>query len=94
MKILQLFYFNIFTVLKGKFSIHNIMKDFLGPVWSKKKNEKISNFWPKPWTNLLAENANFATFWIQYFYCVERLIFYLERYERLFMCLFDLKNRE
>ena len=51
----------------------------------------ISNFRPKPWTNLLAENADFATFSI---YCVEKLIFCLERYERLFMCLFDLKNRE
>ena len=81
MQILPLFHFNIFIVLKSKFSIHNIMKDSSGPVWSEKKeNEKISNFWPKPWTNLLAENANFATFLIQYFYCVERLIFYLERY--------------
>ena len=31
---------------------------------------------------------------MRYFYCVEKLTFYLERYGRLFMGQIDLRNRE
>ena len=42
----------------------------------------------------LSKIANFPTFLIRYLYCLERFIFYLERYERLFVGLLDLKNRK
>ena len=45
------------------------------------------NHWP------LAK-CKFFPFLILHFYSVERLIFYVERYKRLCMGLFDLKNKE
>ena len=40
-----------------------------------------------PW-----QKANFCSVFLQHFYHLEKLIFYLEHYERLFPDLFDLKN--
>ena len=44
--------------------------------------------------NHAKKDANFATFLIPCFFDPERLLFYLERHERLFMGLFDVKKKK
>ena len=55
----------------------------------KRNTEESSNFSPKPWTNP-SKNANFKTALNRYFNGQERLVFYLESHQTIFigqMCL-------
>ena len=56
---------------------HQIL--FLAVFCIKRNINKISNFWPKPWTNPFGKNANFVGFWNWCFRCSERLVCYIKR---------------
>ena len=68
------------------------MKDFHGPVYSEKKRINKMQIFDQNHGLTPNQKANFCSVFIQHFYRLEKLIFYLEHHERLFPDLFDLKN--
>ena len=70
------------------------LKIFHWPILSKKQRREKIQIFDQNMDLPLSKNANFSTFLIRHLYCLERFIFYLERYERLFVGLLDLKNRK
>ena len=77
------------------FSLEYHKTHFPGLDFLKKEDGKITNFGPKPWTNVpLWTNPNFFTFSTSCFYSLERCFFYLEYHKTHFPGLDFFKKKE
>ena len=82
-----------FEVQKALFSIQNIKECFfLAFLARKKRFEKRSIFWRKPWTNPFAKKRFFSTFWELHFWGPKNFFFYPE-YQKMFLYGFLLKKK-
>ena len=92
-QIFQLLNIIVNVVYKRFFCVKAVVKLSFWAIWTRKKKSKETwNFWPKLWTNPFLKNANFAIFWYQCSFSLEKLFVYQEHYQTFFFCEFGQKK--
>ena len=88
------FWTSCFYSLQSRFFDQEYGKThFPGLYCLKKKDGKMTIFWPKPWVYPFKKNLNFSTFWTSCFYNLQSRFFHLEYRKTHFPLLHCLKKK-